>query len=52
MPAVMLMALAYCVNTVTKTLGATQTIMSVSEGLMTAEFFIATTFFITALISF
>lgn len=52
MPAVVLMALAYCVNTVTKDLGAAQYIMSMSEGYMTAEFFVAVTFFITATISF
>lgn len=46
------MALAYCVNTVTKDLGAAQYIMSMSEGYMTAEFFVAVTFFITATISF
>jgi len=52
MPAVVLMALAYCVNSVTKDLGAAEYIMTVSEGLMTPEFFVAATFFITAVISF
>lgn len=52
MPAVVLMALAYCMNTVTKDLGAAEFIMSVSNGYMTAELFVAVTFFITATISF
>lgn len=52
MPAVVLMALAYCMNTVTKDLGAAQYIMSISDGYMTAELFVAVTFFITATISF
>lgn len=52
MPAIVLMALAYCINTVTKDLGAAQYIMSVSEGLMTPALFVAVAFFITAVISF
>lgn len=52
MPAVVLMALAYCMNTVTKDLGAAQYIMSISDGYMTPALFVAVTFFITATISF
>lgn len=52
MPAVVLMALAYCMNTVTKDLGAAQYIMSISDGYMTAELFVAVTFILTATISF
>lgn len=52
MPAVVLMSLAYCINTVTKDLGAAEYIMAVSAGLMTPAFFVAATFFITACISF
>lgn len=52
MPAIVLMALAYCVNTITKDLGAAQYIMSASEGYMTPALFVAVTFFITAVISF
>lgn len=52
MPAIVLMALAYCINTVTKDLGAAEYIMSASEGLMTPSLFVAVSFFITAVISF
>jgi Na+/H+ antiporter NhaC len=52
MPAVVLMALAYWVNTVANCLGAAEYNMSISEGLMSPEFFVAATFSITAIISF
>ncbi len=52
MPAIVLMALAYCINTVTKDMGAAQYIMAASEGYMTPALFVAVAFFITAIISF
>jgi len=52
MPAIVLMALAYCINTITKDLGAAQYIMSASEGYMTPALFVSVTFFLTAVISF
>jgi Na+/H+ antiporter NhaC len=52
MPAIVLMALAYCINTLTKDLGAAQYIMAASQGYMTPALFVAVTFFITAVISF
>ncbi|GJM12911.1 MAG: sodium/hydrogen exchanger [Pseudohongiella sp.] len=52
MPAIVLMALAYCVNTITKDLGAAEYIMAASAGYMTPALFVAVTFFITAVISF
>lgn len=52
MPAIVLMALAYCINTVTGDLGAAQYIMAASEGYMTPALFVAVTFLITAVISF
>lgn len=52
MPAIVLMGLAYCINTVTGQLGAAQYILDASAGMMTPALFVATTFFITATISF
>ncbi len=52
MSALIITALAYCINTVTKGLGAAEFIMAVSEGFMTPSLLVASTFFITAAISF
>lgn len=52
MPAVVLMGLAYAINDVTRELGAAQYILNAATGLMTPSLFVATTFFITAMISF
>ena len=52
MSAVIITALAYCINTVTKGLGAAEFIMGFSEGFMTPALLVASTFFITAIISF
>ena len=52
MSAIIITALAYCINTVTKDLGAAKFIMAYSEGFMTPALLVASTFFITAIISF
>ena len=52
MPAIVLMALAYCINTVTKDMGAAEYIMAASQGYMTPALFVAVAFLITATISF
>jgi Na+/H+ antiporter NhaC len=52
MPAIVLMGLAYCINAVTGSLGAADYILESTRGLMTPELFVATTFFVTACISF
>jgi len=52
MSAIIITALAYCINTVTKGLGAAEFIMSFSESFMTPSLLVASTFFITAVISF
>ena len=52
MSAIIITALAYCINTVTKGLGAAEFIMVASEGFMTPALLVAATFFITATISF
>lgn len=52
MPAIVLMGLAYCINAVTGSLGAADYILQATQGLMTPALFVATTFFVTAGISF
>ncbi|MBT5186755.1 MAG: transporter [Kordiimonadaceae bacterium] len=52
MSAIIITALAYSINTVTKGLGAAEFIMVFSEDFMTPQLLVATTFFITAVISF
>ena len=52
MSAIIITALAYCVNTVTKGLGAAEFIMSFSESFMAPSLLLASTFFFTAIISF
>ncbi len=52
MSAIIITALAYCINTVTKGLGAAEFIMAASQGFMTPTLLVASTFFITATISF
>ena len=52
MSAVIITALAYCINTVTKGLGAAEFIMTYSADFMTPQLLVASTFFITAIISF
>ncbi|MEZ5758863.1 MAG: Na+/H+ antiporter NhaC family protein [Emcibacteraceae bacterium] len=52
MSAIIITALAYCINSVTKGLGAAEYIMAFSEDFMTPTLLVASTFFITAVISF
>lgn len=52
MSAIIITALAYCINTVTKGLGAAEFIMALSDGFMTPALLVASTFFLTAVISF
>ena len=52
MSAIIITALAYCINTVTKGLGAAEFIMAFSDDFMTPSLLVASTFFITAVISF
>ena len=52
LPAIMILALAYCINDISKTLGAQQYIISVTKGWMTAGMLPVITFLTGALISF
>ncbi|MDD2484493.1 MAG: Na+/H+ antiporter NhaC family protein [Eubacteriales bacterium] len=52
MSATIILALAYCINTVTETMGAADFILSVTDGWMTPVLFIAITFLVGAFISF
>jgi Na+/H+ antiporter NhaC len=52
LPAIVILALAYSINAVSKTLGAQQFIVSATEGWMTAAFLPAATFATGALVSF
>ncbi|MGE3886645.1 MAG: Na+/H+ antiporter NhaC family protein [Vicinamibacterales bacterium] len=52
LPAIVILALAYAINSVSKTLGAQQFIVSATEGWMTAAFLPAATFATGALVSF
>jgi len=51
-PAVIIVSLAYSINTVTQELGAANYLISISEGLLTPELLVASTFLLTAFISF
>lgn len=52
MSATIILALAYCINTITKSMGAADYILDVTSGWMTPVMFVAVTFFVGALISF
>jgi len=52
MPATIILALAYCINTVTSSMGAADFIMSITAGWMTPAMFLAATFIVGAVISF
>ncbi len=52
LPAIVILALAFCINTVSKSLGAQQFIVSATEGWMTAAFLPAATFATGAVVSF
>lgn len=52
MSATIILALAYCINTITKSLGASDFILDVTAGWMTPTLFLATTFIVGAIISF
>jgi len=52
MSATIILALAYCINTITKSMGASDFILASTIGWMTPTLFIAMTFIIGALISF
>jgi len=52
LPAIVILALAYAINAVSKSLGAQQFIVSATEGWMTAAFLPAATFATGALVSF
>lgn len=52
LPAILILALAYCINTISKSLGAQQYIISITEGWMTAGMLPVITFFTGGMISF
>lgn len=52
MPAILILAMAYVINTVSKELGAAQYIIEITESWMTASMLPVLTFFICAFISF
>lgn len=52
MSATLILALAYCINTITKTMGASDFIMEVTSGWMTPALFIAMTFIVGAVMAF
>ncbi|MCG8531282.1 MAG: hypothetical protein MI749_11510, partial [Desulfovibrionales bacterium] len=52
MAATIILALAYCINTITKSMGAADYIISISEGWLTPSLFLAMIFIIGAIISF
>ncbi len=52
MPAILILALAYCINTISKSLGAQQYIISLTEGWMTSGMLPVITFLTGAAISF
>ncbi|WZL73009.1 Na+/H+ antiporter NhaC family protein [Clostridiaceae bacterium 35-E11] len=52
MAATIILALAYCINTLTKSMGAANFILDITEGWMTPALFIAMTFIIGACIAF
>lgn len=52
LPAILILALAYCINTISKSLGAQQYIISMTQGWMTAGMLPVITFLTGAMISF
>jgi Na+/H+ antiporter NhaC len=52
LPAILILAMAYCINTVSKSLGAQQYIVSITQSWMTAGWLPLIVFFTGALISF
>ncbi|MEA4987255.1 MAG: Na+/H+ antiporter NhaC family protein [Anaerovorax sp.] len=52
MAATIILALAYCINTITKSMGAADFILESTKGWMTPAMFVAATFLIGAIISF
>lgn len=52
MPAVIIISLAYSINTVTRELGAADYLISASESFLTPALLVSTTFLLTAFISF
>lgn len=52
MSATLILALAYCINVVTRSLGASDYLLSITAGWMTPAFFIAAVFIVGAIISF
>ena len=52
MSATIILALAYCINTITKSMGAPDFILDITQGWMTPTLFIAMTFIVGAVISF
>lgn len=52
MPAIVIIALAYCIQTVIGNLGAANYLIRISEGFLTPSLLVASTFLLTALISF
>lgn len=52
MAATIILALAYCINTITETMGAADFIVSATESWMTPVMFVAITFIVGAVISF
>ena len=52
MSATLILALAYCINTLTKSMGAADFIVKSTEGWMTPALFLAATFVVGAVISF
>ncbi|MCT4592930.1 MAG: transporter [Anaeromicrobium sp.] len=52
MPAILILAMAYVINTVSKDLGAAQYIISITEGWLTPSLLPVLTFFVCAFISF
>ena len=52
MSATLILALAYCINTITKSMGAADFILDISAGWMTPAFFLTVTFLVGAVISF
>lgn len=52
MSATLILALAYCINTITKSMGASEFIMEATAGWMTPALFIAMTFVVGAVMAF
>lgn len=52
MSATLILALAYCINVITKSLGASDFLLEITSGWMTPAFFIAGVFIVGAVISF